>query len=91
MKKLTLDPNEKNILQDIEDDNWLSVENVSDEITRVQQMIARQNKKDQRMSIRISGADLDRIKAIALEEGLPYQTLITSILHKYVRGKLKEV
>lgn len=91
MKKLKLDPIEKNILQDIEDDNWLSVENVSDEITRVQQMIARQNKKDQRMSIRISGADLDRIKAIALEEGLPYQTLITSILHKYVRGKLKEV
>jgi len=91
MKKLQLDSIEKNILQDIEDDIWLSVDNVSDEIKRVQHMIFRQNKKDQRMSIRISGADLDRIKAIAMEEGLPYQTLITSILHKYVHGKLKEV
>jgi len=53
-------------------------------------MISKQSKKDQRMRIRISGTDLDRLKAKALEEGMPYQTLVTSILHKYVQGKLKE-
>lgn len=91
MKKLQLDPYEKDIQQDIENDNWVSVKDVSEEVARVRQMIAKQNKKDQRISIRISGADLDRIKAVAMEEGLPYQTLITSLLHKYVHGKLKEV
>jgi predicted DNA binding CopG/RHH family protein len=46
-------------------------------------------RKDQRMNIRISKADLNRIKAKAAEEGIPYQTLVASIIHKYVSGKLK--
>lgn len=47
-------------------------------------------RKDQRMNIRISQRDLERIKSKAMEEGIPYQTLVTSVLHKYVSGKLKE-
>ena len=47
--------------------------------------------KDQRMNIRITKRDLDGIKAKAMEEGIPCQTLVTSIIHKYVIGKLKEV
>jgi predicted DNA binding CopG/RHH family protein len=47
--------------------------------------------KDQRMNIRIGKKDLEGIKAKALEEGMPYQTLVASIIHKYVSGKLKEV
>ena len=46
--------------------------------------------KDQRMNIRINKDDLEGIKAKAAEEGLPYQTLVTSIIHKYVSGKLIE-
>jgi predicted DNA binding CopG/RHH family protein len=41
-------------------------------------------RKDQRLNIRLSSGDLSGIKRIALEEGLPYQTLISSILHKFV-------
>lgn len=46
--------------------------------------------KDRRVNIRLSSGDLQDIRARALEEGMPYQTLITSILHKYVSGRLVE-
>lgn len=44
--------------------------------------------KDRRVNIRLSSGDLQDIQVKALEEGLPYQTLIASILHKYVSGQL---
>jgi predicted DNA binding CopG/RHH family protein len=47
-------------------------------------------KKDKRINIRISGKDLDAIQRRALEEGIPYQTLVSSVLHKYVAGNLIE-
>jgi predicted DNA binding CopG/RHH family protein len=46
--------------------------------------------KDKRVNIRLSAVDLMDIQAKALEEGMPYQTLIASVLHKYVTGKLSE-
>jgi predicted DNA binding CopG/RHH family protein len=46
--------------------------------------------KDRRVNIRLSSGDLQDIQAKALEEGLPYQTLIASVLHKYVTGRLSE-
>jgi predicted DNA binding CopG/RHH family protein len=45
-------------------------------------------KKDQRLNIRISSRDLKSLQARALEEGVPYQTLAASLLHKYVSGHL---
>jgi predicted DNA binding CopG/RHH family protein len=46
--------------------------------------------KDRRVNIRLSSGDLSDIQTKALEEGLPYQTLIASVLHKYVTGRLSE-
>jgi predicted DNA binding CopG/RHH family protein len=46
--------------------------------------------KDRRVNIRVSSGDLSDIQARALEEGIPYQTLIASVLHKYVTGRLSE-
>ena len=46
--------------------------------------------KDRRVNIRLSSGDLNDIQAKALEEGVPYQTLIASVLHKYVTGRLAE-
>jgi predicted DNA binding CopG/RHH family protein len=46
--------------------------------------------KDKRVNIRLSSADLMDIQARAIEEGMPYQTLIASVLHKYVSGRLRE-
>jgi predicted DNA binding CopG/RHH family protein len=46
--------------------------------------------KDRRVNIRLSSPDLMDIQARALEDGVPYQTLIASVLHKYVSGRLVE-
>lgn len=46
--------------------------------------------KDRRVNIRLSAGDLQDIQVRALEEGMPYQTLIASVLHKYVTGRLAE-
>jgi predicted DNA binding CopG/RHH family protein len=46
--------------------------------------------KDQRINIRLSSGDLQAIRTRALQEGIPYQTLISSVLHKYVSGTLQE-
>jgi predicted DNA binding CopG/RHH family protein len=47
-------------------------------------------RKDARINIRIPSRDLRALQKRALEEGMPYQTLIASILHKYVEGRLKD-
>lgn len=46
--------------------------------------------KDKRVNIRLSSGDLNDIQIKALEEGVPYQTLIASVLHKYITGQLQE-
>ncbi len=46
--------------------------------------------KDQRINIRLSSPDLKGLQVRAMEEGLPYQTLIASVLHKYISGRLVE-
>ena len=54
---------------------------------KVQKIISKTNEKN-RITLRLSNQTLERIKRKAQEEGLPYQTLISSILHKYANGKL---
>jgi predicted DNA binding CopG/RHH family protein len=46
--------------------------------------------KDQRINIRLSSIDLQALRTRALQEGIPYQTLISSVLHKYLSGALRE-
>ena len=46
--------------------------------------------KDRRVNIRLTSGDLEGIQVKALAEGLPYQTVIASVLHKYVTGRLAE-
>ncbi len=46
-------------------------------------------RKDRRVNVRISSRDLDALKKRALSEGIPYQTLIASVLHRYVEGRLR--
>jgi predicted DNA binding CopG/RHH family protein len=48
-------------------------------------------RKDRRLNIRLSSKELEAIQKRALAEGLPYQTLISSLLHKYASGRPKEV
>ncbi|MGH8001315.1 MAG: antitoxin [Brasilonema sp.] len=83
-----LSKNEKEILESVEQGEWQSVESLSSEISRYQQYAQADLKKDKRVNIRISSNDLEALKFIAVDEGIPYQTLISSILHKFVTGRL---
>lgn len=58
---------------------------------QIREAAANTFKKDKRINIRISSRDLDAIQKRALIEGIPYQTLISSIIHKYVSGSLHDV
>ena len=80
---------EKELLESYENDEWVSVENLEKERKRIQEYARATMRKDKRVNIRISGRDLDEIRKKAVIEGIPYQTLISSILHKYVNGALK--
>lgn len=48
-------------------------------------------KKDKRINIRISNRDLVTIQSRATEEGIPYQTYVSSIIHKYISGSLQDL
>ena len=81
-----LDKEEKDLLESFERDEWESVPDLEKRRLELQEYARETLRKDKRVNIRISGRDLRQLQRIALREGLPYQTLISSILHKYVNG-----
>jgi predicted DNA binding CopG/RHH family protein len=88
VKKYRLDQEENEILDAIENDRWELVKPKRSELNHYAEIAKNTFRKDQRMNIRISKADLNRIRAKAAEEGIPYQTLVASIIHKYASGHL---
>lgn len=80
---------EKDILSAYEDGRLKSVATRA-ELAKFKSAARATAIKDRRVNIRLSTGDLQDIQAKALEEGLPYQTLIASVLHKYVTGRLSE-
>ena len=88
MKTLKLDQEEQELLASVEAGEWQSVPNLKEEIGRHRKYARNTLKKDRRVNIRISSRDLDDIQTLAVEEGIPYQTLMASVLHKYVSGRL---
>lgn len=83
-----LDKEEKEILKSFVKGEWSRIPNHDEELKKFKEIATESLKKDQRINIRISGMDLKEIKRKAVEEGIPYQTLVSSILHKYVSGRL---
>jgi len=88
MKKIQLDKEERALLAAFESGEFQS-ELTPDRKKFVEEAAAQAFKKDKRINIRISGRDLMAIQKRAMEEGMPYQTLIiASIIHKYASGSL---
>ena len=85
-----IDNEEQKLIESLEKDGWKSTKNLDDWKTLLSKTASETMAKDQRMNIRVSKNDLDGIKLRAVEEGLPYQTLVASIIHKYVTGRLIE-
>jgi len=90
MKKMILDPAEKKILESYERGDWKPIKNRESETAKLQQYARNTLQKNKRINIRLAERDLVGIQTKAIEEGMPYQTLISSILHKYLRGVLIE-
>lgn len=84
-----LDKEEQEMLESVEAGEWKTVDNLEEEIAKARAAARNFLKKDTRVNIRISSSDLDRLKRMAAYEGLPYQTLMASILHKYAAGHLE--
>ncbi|MDA8411248.1 MAG: antitoxin [Treponema sp.] len=85
------DNEDKKYVDSMENGEWTLVKNQKALLLELKETALNTMAKDQRMNIRIGKRDLEGIKARALEEGMPYQTLVASIIHKYVNGKLKDV
>jgi len=81
---------EKDLLDSVERGEWRHIPDYTKEASRYVESARNTLRKDKRVNIRMTERDLVRIQKAALEEGLPYQTLISSILHKYVNGRLVE-
>lgn len=86
--KLTTE--EKEYLASYEKGEWVPVKNMVEEKTKVREYARATLRKDRRVNIRISQRDLSELQRKAVYEGLPYQTFISSLLHKFVNGNLPE-
>ncbi|MEO8296954.1 MAG: hypothetical protein ABI574_04025 [Burkholderiales bacterium] len=84
-----LDAQEQELLAAFENGQLKSVA-TKDDLARFKAAARATAVKDKRVNIRLSSGDLSDIQARALQEGVPYQTLIASVLHKYVTGRLAE-
>lgn len=85
-----LDDEERELLESYDAGEWTSVASPA-ELARLRAAARATAIKDKRVNIRLSSGDLADIQARALEEGIPYQTLIASVLHKYASGRLAEM
>jgi predicted DNA binding CopG/RHH family protein len=85
-----LEKSERELLSSVESGKWRPVARKHTELERYRESARATFKKDRRINIRISSKDLDALQKRAVTEGIPYQALISSILHKYASGRLKE-
>lgn len=76
------------LMESVENGEWQTIDHYQEMKERLEKAAVATAAKDYRINVRISKRDVAALKAKALEEGLPYQTLVTSILHKYVTGRI---
>jgi len=84
------DEEERILVESIEKGEWVPVDDLQTAINEAKSMARFTRTKDTRINIRLASSDLKILKTKALEEGVPYQTLVSSVLHKYAKEKLVE-
>ena len=87
---MKLTKEEKDILESVEKGEWKRIPNFKREAARYGEAARATLRKDKRVNIRMTERDLVRFQKAAVHDGLPYQTLISSVLHKYINGRLVE-
>jgi len=89
MKKIKLDEYEQDLLTSIENNEWVSVDNLEDEKNRFREIAKNTIYKMQKISLEIPENDLFKLKSKSLEKGIPYEIIIRSLIHNYNNGKFK--
>jgi len=87
---MKLTKEEKDILDSVESGERERIPNFKKEAARYKEAARATMRKDKRVNIRMTERDLIHLQKTAVYEGLPYQTLISSILHKFINGRLVE-
>ncbi len=90
MPNYKLDNEEQEILEAFDSGKLQPIINAKQEMEKHQEYAKETFKKDKRINIRLTSRDLNSIQKLALKEGIPYQTFIASILHKYADGRYLE-
>ena len=90
MSKLNLQQDELELLASYETEEWKSAKKIKEQKEQYRAYARATLRKDKRVNIRISEKDLLALQKRAVRQGIPYQTLISSVLHKYVNGGLIE-
>jgi predicted DNA binding CopG/RHH family protein len=83
-----IDHEEEDLMESIERDEWQPVKNLDQEREKAIEAARNTLKKDRRINLRLTQKDYHQIQIKAIEEGIPYQTLISSLVHKYLNGSL---
>ena len=83
-----VDKEEKELMESLEQEAWRPAENLNREKEKALAAARNTLKKDKRINLRLSQKDYQQIQLKAIEEGIPYQTFISSIIHKYLNGSL---
>ena len=89
MKYFELDKKEKEILKDFEVGKLKRVSGLKKKASQYQEYARQTLNKTRNINIRLSHGDLQKIKSLAAEKGMPYQTLISSLLHQYSTGRVE--
>jgi predicted DNA binding CopG/RHH family protein len=90
MNEPRLTAEEQELLASVERGEWRRIPDFEKEAKRYAEYARATFRKDRRINVRISERDLARLQQRALEEGIPYQTLVSSVLHKYLTGRVVE-
>lgn len=87
MQKYTAE--ESTLLDAIEAGEFKSVDNLQEELAKAKQAAKNTITKNKNINIRISESDIAKLKARSIEVGIPYQTIVSALIHNYTTGKIK--
>ena len=90
MSNLKLQQDELELLASYESEEWKSVKKLKEQKEQYRAYARATFRKDKRVNIRISEKDLLDLQKRAIRQGIPYQTLLSSVLHKYASGALTD-
>ncbi len=88
MKTTKYTEEELEIVDYIENTNPKSVPNLKEEMELITSIVSENVQKKKQVNFRLLESDLEKLKTRALIEGIPYQTLLSSLVHKFVNGTM---